>query len=60
VTVTLKHIGNGVILHGVSGAIYEVMPGESVALDPADAKSLKGNPDWRPVTGPKPEKETEV
>ena len=51
--VPLKHIGNGVVIVGHSGAIYNAAPGEVVNFLPGDAEGLKNHPEWKPVPAKK-------
>jgi len=47
--VPMKHVGNGVVIIGHSGAKYTAETGEVVELLAVDAEGLADHPEWEPV-----------
>ena len=47
--VAMRHTGNGVVIRGLSGAVYQAEPNEVVELLEADAAGLTDHPEWEPA-----------
>lgn len=47
--VKMKHVGDGVVIVGHSGASYNAKPGEVVSLLAIDAAGLVNHPEWESV-----------
>lgn len=47
--IPMKHVGDGVVIIGRSGARYTAARGEVIKLLPVDAEGLADHPEWEPV-----------